>query len=98
MRLALVAVLLLAAALMFAAFAWADQPSANELGRVMILESHKRDNPEDRWPRTPENFQHQLEPPSAPADRLPSRNARPDGRTRAPAGTAPSAPTFSDSS
>src|SRR5436309_13697569 len=56
MRLALVAVLLLAAALIFAAFAWADPWRANELGRLMILEYHKIDYPEERWTRTPENF------------------------------------------
>src|SRR5207244_11972287 len=55
MRLALVAVLVLAAALMFAAFVWADQRAANELGRLMILEYHKADYPEDRWTRTPED-------------------------------------------
>ena len=61
MRLALVAVLLLAAALIFAAFAWADPWPANELGRLMILEYHKVDYPEERWTRTPENFRRDLE-------------------------------------
>src|SRR5262247_1345623 len=33
----------------------------NELGRVMILEYHKIDYPENRWTRTPENFSRDLE-------------------------------------
>src|SRR5260370_15383644 len=98
MRLALVAVLLLAAALMFAAFAWADQPSANEVGRVMILEYHKVDYPEDRWTRTPENFQHDLEELYARGYRLQSLNALLDGRIMVPAGTTPIVLTFDDSS
>src|SRR5438445_13082043 len=89
MRLALVAVLLLAAALMFAAFAWADQPSANELGRLMILEYHKVDYPEDRWTRTPENFRRDLETLYARGYRLQSLNALLDGRITVPAGTTP---------
>src|SRR5216117_3451310 len=72
MRLALIAVLLLAAALIFAAFAWADPWPANELGRLMILEYHKVDYPEERWTRTPENFRRDLE---ALQPRLPSRES-----------------------
>src|SRR6267378_3515227 len=98
MRLALVAVLLLAAALLFAAFAWADQPSANELGRLMILEYHKVDYPEDRWTRTPENFRQDLEALYARGYRLHSLNALLDGRITAPAGTTPIVLTFDDSS
>ena len=48
MRGALVGFLLAAAALTLASFAVADLPAANELGRVMILEYHKIDYPEER--------------------------------------------------
>ena len=34
---------------------------ANELGRVMILEYHKIDLPEERWTRTPDNFRRDLQ-------------------------------------
>src|SRR6266513_3885046 len=98
MRLALVFVLLLAAALMFAAFAWADGRPANELGRLMILEYHKIDYPEERWTRTPENFWRDLETLYARGYRLQSLNALLDGRIMAPAGTTPIVLTFDDSS
>jgi len=98
MRLALVAVLLLAAALMFAAFAWAAQRPANELGRLMILEYHKVDYPEERWTRTPENFRRDLETLYARGYRLQSLNALLDGRITVPAGTTPVVLTFDDSS
>ena len=98
MRLALVAVLLLAAALMFAAFAWAESRPANELGRLMILEYHKVDYPEERWTRTPENFRRDLETLYARGYRLQSLNALLDGRITVPAGTTPVVLTFDDSS
>jgi len=98
MRLALVFVLLLAAALMLASFAWADSPAANELGRVMILEYHKVDYPEERWTRTPENFRRDLETLYARGYRLQSLNALLDGRITVPAGTTPVVLTFDDSS
>jgi polysaccharide deacetylase len=98
MRLALVAVLLLAAALIFAAFAWADPWPANELGRLMILEYHKVDYPEERWTRTPENFRRDLETLYTRGYRLQSLNALLDGRITVPAGTAPVVLTFDDSS
>jgi hypothetical protein len=98
MRLALVAVLLLAAALRFAAFAWADPRPANELGRLMILEYHKVDYPEERWTRTPENFRRDLEALYARGYRLQSLNALLDGRITVPAGTTPVVLTFDDSS
>ena len=44
----------------FTAGAQAPLPP-NELGRVMILEYHKVDYPEERWTRTPENFRRDLE-------------------------------------
>jgi peptidoglycan/xylan/chitin deacetylase (PgdA/CDA1 family) len=98
MRLALVLVLLLAAALMVASFAWADSRAANELGRVMILEYHKVDHPEDRWTRTPENFRRDLETLYARGYRLQSLNALLDGHIAVPAGTTPVVLTFDDSS
>jgi peptidoglycan/xylan/chitin deacetylase (PgdA/CDA1 family) len=98
MRLALVAVLLLAAALIFAAFAWADPWPANELGRLMILEYHKVDYPEERWTRTPENFRRDLEMLYSRGYRLQSLNALLDGRITVPAGTTPVVLTFDDSS
>ena len=98
MRLGLVFVLLLAAALMFAAFAWAEPLAPNELGRLMILEYHKIDYPEDRWTRTPENFRHDLETLYARGYRLQSLNALLDRRITVPAGTTPVVLTFDDSS
>src|SRR5436309_9368007 len=89
MRLALVAVLLLAAALIFAAFAWADPWRANELGRLMILEYHKVDYPEERWTRTPENFRRDLETLYARGYRLIALGDLLDGRIALPGGTAP---------
>jgi Polysaccharide deacetylase len=98
MRLALVAVLLLAAALMLASFAWAEALRPNELGRLMILEYHKVDYPEERWTRTPENFRRDLETLYARGYRLQSLNALLDGRITVPAGTTPVILTFDDSS
>ena len=64
------------AALILASFAGAELPAPNELGRVMILEYHKIDYPEERWTRTPENFRRDLEtlyarglPPAEPQRR-----------------------------
>jgi len=98
MRLLLVAVLLLTAALILASFAMADPLPANELGRVMILEYHKIDHPEERWTRTPENFRRDLETLYARGYRLQSLNALLEGRITVPAGTTPVVLTFDDSS
>ena len=51
----------LAAAVLVPAAASAGSLQANELGRVMILEYHKVDQPEERWTRTPANFRGDLE-------------------------------------
>ena len=51
-RLVLVVLALAAAGL---AAAGTQTLAPNELGRVMILEYHKIDYPEERWTRTPEN-------------------------------------------
>ena len=98
MRGALVGFLLAAAALILASFAVADLPAANELGRVMILEYHKIDYPEERWTRTPENFRRDLETLYARGYRLQSLNGLIEGRITVPAGTTPVVLTFDDSS
>jgi hypothetical protein len=98
MRVALVLVLLLAAALIIASFAVAQAPTANEVGRMMILEYHKIDYPEERWTRTPENFRRDLEALYTRGYRLQSLNALLDGRITVPAGTTPVVLTFDDSS
>ena len=98
MRLVLVGVLLLTAALIIASFAVAESPPANELGRVMILEYHKIDHPEERWTRTPENFRRDLETLYARGYRLQSLNALIEGRITVSAGTTPVVLTFDDSS
>ena len=98
MRGALVGFLLAAAALILASFAVADPPAANELGRVMILEYHKIDYPEERWTRTPENFRRDLETLYARGYRLQSLNGLIEGRITVAAGTTPVVLTFDDSS
>ena len=98
MRLILVLVLLLTAALILASFAMAESPTANELGRIMILEYHKIDYPEERWTRTPENFRRDLETLYARGYRLQSLTALLEGRVTVPAGTTPVVLTFDDSS
>jgi peptidoglycan/xylan/chitin deacetylase (PgdA/CDA1 family) len=70
----------------------------NELGRVMILEYHKIDYPEERWTRTPENFRKDLEQLYTRGYRLQSLNDLIDGRITVPAGTTPVVLTFDDSS
>jgi peptidoglycan/xylan/chitin deacetylase (PgdA/CDA1 family) len=98
MRLALVGFLLATAALILASFAVAESPRADELGRVMILEYHKIDYPEERWTRTPENFRRDLETLYARGYRLQSLNSLVEGRITVPAGTTPVVLTFDDSS
>ncbi len=98
MRLVLVLLLLLTAALILASFAMAEPRPANELGRIMILEYHKIDYPEDRWTRTPENFRRDLEALYAGGYRLQSLGALVEGRITVPAGPTPVVLTFDDSS
>jgi peptidoglycan/xylan/chitin deacetylase (PgdA/CDA1 family) len=97
-RLLLVLVLILTAALLFVSLASAAELPANELGRVMILEYHKIDYPEERWTRTPENFRRDLETLYARGYRLVSLGDLLDGRIAVPAGTTPVVLTFDDSS
>ena len=100
MRLLGVLALLLTAALLRGSLAGAagPSPSPNELGRVMILEYHKIDYPEERWTRTPENFRHDLETLYAGGYRLQSLSALVEGRITVPVGTTPVVLTFDDSS
>ncbi|MGH7356416.1 MAG: hypothetical protein ACRELS_17800, partial [Candidatus Rokuibacteriota bacterium] len=98
MRILLVVLLLATAVLIVASFAAAGPAAPNELGRVMILEYHKIDDPEDRWTRTPENFRRDLETLYARGYRLVGLNTLLDGRVDLPAGTTPVVLTFDDSS
>jgi peptidoglycan/xylan/chitin deacetylase (PgdA/CDA1 family) len=70
----------------------------NELGRVMILEYHKIDRPEERWTRTPANFRADLERLWERGYRLVALNDLIDGRIAVPRGTTPVVLTFDDSS
>ena len=98
MRLLLVLALILTAALLLASFAGAEPLLPNEAGRVMILEYHKIDYPEERWTRTPENFRRDLETLYARGYRLVGLGDLLDGRIDLPAGTTPVVLTFDDSS
>ena len=98
MRRGLIAFLLLTAALVLASLAAAEPRAANELGRIMILEYHKIDYPEERWTRTPENFRRDLETLYAQGYRLQSLNGLVEGRITVPSGTTPVVLTFDDSS
>jgi len=74
----------------------AAQP--NELGRLMILEYHRIDQPEGRWTRTPENFRRDLQRLWESGYRLVSLNDYLDGRLALPRGMTPVILTFDDSS
>jgi hypothetical protein len=97
MRIALVGALLVTALLIMVSFA-ASEPRPNELGRVMILEYHKVDYPEERWTRTPENFRRDLETLYGRGYRLQSLNDLLDGKITVGAGFTPVILTFDDSS
>ena len=84
--------------LALAASASADALPPNELGRIMILEYHKIDYPEERWTRTPENFRRDLETLYTRGYRLVNLNAVLDGKLKLPAGLTPVVLTFDDSS
>ena len=98
MKLLLVLSLILTAALLFVSFAGAGELAPNELGRIMILEYHKIDYPEERWTRTPENFRRDLETLYARGYRLINLGDLLDRRIALPAGTTPVVLTFDDSS
>jgi hypothetical protein len=76
----------------------ASDTRPNELGRVMILEYHKVDYPEERWTRTPENFRRDLEALYHRGYRLQSLNDLLDGKITVKAGYTPVVLTFDDSS
>ena len=99
MRASFLRALVVAASLLVAASAARAQTlPPNELGRIMVLEYHKIDYPEERWTRTPENFRRDLETLYARGYRLQNLNALLDGRITVPAGTTPVVLTFDDSS
>jgi peptidoglycan/xylan/chitin deacetylase (PgdA/CDA1 family) len=90
--------LLLAAVLLnVAAPAMAELP-VNELGRIMILEYHKIDVPENRWTRTPEHFRRDLQRLWDGGYRLVALNDYLDRTIALPRGTTPVILTFDDSS
>jgi len=97
-KLLLVLSLILTAALLLISYTGAADLSPNELGRVMILEYHKIDYPEERWTRTPENFRRDLETLYAKGYRLINLGDLLDRRIQIPAGTTPVVLTFDDSS
>jgi peptidoglycan/xylan/chitin deacetylase (PgdA/CDA1 family) len=76
----------------------AESLPPNELGRVMILEYHKIDYPENRWTRTPENFRHDLETLYSKGYRAVNLGDFLDRRIKTPKGTTPVVFTFDDSS
>jgi peptidoglycan/xylan/chitin deacetylase (PgdA/CDA1 family) len=87
-----------ALALAIAVASAAEPRGPNELGRIMILEYHRIDYPEERWTRTPENFRRDLETLYARGYRLVALNDVLDGRIALPAGMTPVVLTFDDSS
>jgi peptidoglycan/xylan/chitin deacetylase (PgdA/CDA1 family) len=97
-KLFLVLSLILTAALLLVSYAGAGDLTPNELGRVMILEYHKIDYPEERWTRTPENFRRDLETLYAKGYRLINLGDLLDRNIKIPAGTTPVVLTFDDSS
>src|SRR5207247_9381230 len=97
-KLLLVLSLILPAALLLVSFVGAGNLAPNELGRIMILEYHKIDYPEERWTRTPENFRRDLETLYTKGYRLINLGDLLDRRIQVPAGTTPVVLTFDDSS
>jgi peptidoglycan/xylan/chitin deacetylase (PgdA/CDA1 family) len=97
-KILLVLSLILTAALLLVSYAGAGDLTPNELGRVMILEYHKIDYPEERWTRTPENFRRDLETLYAKGYRLINLGDLLDRKIKIPAGTTPVVLTFDDSS
>jgi peptidoglycan/xylan/chitin deacetylase (PgdA/CDA1 family) len=93
-----VCALLAAAGLLPPAAAAAGSLEPNELGRVMILEYHKIDHPEERWTRTPANFRRDLERLWERGYRLVALNDLLDGTVTLPRGTTPVVLTLDDSS
>jgi peptidoglycan/xylan/chitin deacetylase (PgdA/CDA1 family) len=94
----LAAVLPAVALAVMASTATGEPLPPNELGRVMILEYHKIDYPEERWTRTPENFRRDLQTLYQRGYRLINLGDLIAGRINVPAGTTPVVLTFDDSS
>jgi hypothetical protein len=92
------AVLLLGAVSLSAGSVQAEPLPPNELGRVMILEYHKIDRPENRWTRTPDNFRRDLQRLWERSYRLIRLGDFLDGKIVLPRGTTPVILTFDDSS
>jgi peptidoglycan/xylan/chitin deacetylase (PgdA/CDA1 family) len=97
-RLAPLAAALVTVLALSAGAAGTGDPPSNELGRVMILEYHKIDLPEERWTRTPDNFRRDLQRLWERGYRLVGLNDYLDGRVALPKGTTPVILTFDDSS
>ena len=97
-RLVPLAVALVATFALSALAGGTGDPPSNELGRVMILEYHKIDLPEERWTRTPDNFRRDLQRLWERGYRLVGLNDYLDGRIAVPKGTTPVILTFDDSS
>jgi len=97
-RLGGLAAALLLSAMVPAVPAAAQQLPPNELGRVMILEYHKIDRPENRWTRTPENFRRDLQRLWERGYRLVKLTDYLDRKIALPTGTSPVILTFDDSS
>ena len=76
----------------------ADTLPPNEAGRVMILEYHKIDQPEERWTRTPDNFRRDLRRLWEKGYRLVALTDYLEGKIAVPRGTTPVILTFDDSS
>jgi len=76
----------------------AGPPAPNELGRVMILEYHRIDHPEERWTRTPANFRRDLARLWQRGYRLVALNEYLDGKIALARGLTPVILTFDDSS
>jgi peptidoglycan/xylan/chitin deacetylase (PgdA/CDA1 family) len=97
-RLGTVAGALLAVSLALPSVTPAQSLPPNELGRIMILEYHKIDDPENRWTRTPENFRRDLETLYSKGYRAVNLGDVLDRRIKTPQGTTPVVFTFDDSS
>ena len=97
-RLGAVTGALLAVSLALPSVTPAQSLPPNELGRIMILEYHKIDYPENRWTRTPENFRRDLETLYSKGYRAVNLGDFLDRRIKTPRGTTPVVFTFDDSS
>jgi hypothetical protein len=75
-----------------------DIPNVNELGKILVLEYHLIGYPEDRWRRTPENFEKDLQMLYDNGYYPVSILDLGAGKLNVPAGKTPFALTFDDSS